>query len=199
MTKKYILTAFVAIVSLICSAQDEKTHKNMLFKAGINWSKLTDDDYYDHYSTRQGFNVGFEAQIPTSNPCVYSIGLMYSQQGSHAEGFGVYKMDYINLPLLLNVYLWKGLAIKGGFQPGIFVYGNKKGRIFSSGTYHYAYDEEGDIEPEFNLDFSIPVGISYEFGRFQVDARYNFGLNDALREGARHRVIQLSLGYIFKK
>lgn len=45
MTKKYILTAFVAIVSLICSAQDEKTHKNMLFKAGINWSKLTDDDY----------------------------------------------------------------------------------------------------------------------------------------------------------
>ena len=108
-------------------------------------------------------------------------------------------MDYINLPLLLNVYLWKGLAIKGGFQPGIFVYGKKKGRRFSSGTYHYAYDEEGDIEPEFNLDFSIPVGISYEFGRFQVDARYNFGLNDALREGARHRVIQLSLGYIFKK
>ena len=124
---RFILTVFAAFLSLICSAQDEKTHKNMLFKAGINWSKLTDDDYYDHYSTRQGFNVGFEAQIPTSNPCVYSIGLMYSQQGSHAEGFGIYKMDYINLPLLLNVYLWKGLAIKGGVQPGMFVYGKKKG------------------------------------------------------------------------
>ena len=196
MTKKYILTAFVAIVSLICSAQDEKTHKNMLFKAGINWSKLTDDDYYDHYSTRQGFNVGFEAQIPTSNPCVYSIGLMYSQQGSHAEGFGVYKMDYINMPLLLNVYLWKGLAIKGGFQPGIFVYGKKKGNRL---TEHWSYDENESITPEFRLEFSIPVGISYEFSRFQVDARYNFGLNDALREGTKHRVIQLSLGYIVNK
>jgi hypothetical protein len=193
---RFILTVFAAFLSLICSAQDEKTHKNMLFKAGINWSKLTDDDYYDHYSTRQGFNVGFEAQIPTSNPCVYSIGLMYSQQGSHAEGFGVYKMDYINLPLLLNVYLWKGLAIKGGFQPGIFVYGKKKGNRL---TEHWSYDENESITPEFRLEFSIPVGISYEFSRFQVDARYNFGLNDALREGARHRVIQLSLGYIFKK
>ena len=70
---RFIFTVFAAFLSLICSAQDEKTHKNMLFKAGINLSKLTDDDYYDHYSTRQGFNVGFEAQIQTSNPCVYSI------------------------------------------------------------------------------------------------------------------------------
>ena len=193
---RFILTVFAAFLSLICSAQDEKTHKNMLFKAGINCSRLTGDDYYDKFSTRHGFNVGFEAQIPTSNPGVYSIGLMYSQQGSHAEGFGVYKMDYINLPLLLNVYLWKGLAIKGGVQPGMFVYGKKKGNRL---TEHWSYDEDESITPEFRLEFSIPVGISYEFSRFQVDARYNFGLNDALREGARHRVIQLSLGYIFKK
>ena len=199
MTKKYILTAFAAFLSLICSAQEEKTHKNMLVKAGFNWSVLTKGISYENYYTRHGFNIGYEAQIPTSNPCVYSVGVMYSQQGSQVDGYGVYKMDYINLPILLNIYLCKGLAIKGGIQPGMFVYGVKKGHITSSNSFHFSYDEKEDIVPEFNFELSVPVGISYELGRFQLDARYNFGLSDALYEGTKHRVIQLSLGYIFNK
>jgi hypothetical protein len=51
-----------------------------------------------------------------------------------------------------------------------------------------------------SFDFSIPVGLSYEFSNFVVDARYNWGLTktiDGLGDGTKNSVLQFTFGYKF--
>jgi hypothetical protein len=47
------------------------------------------------------------------------------------------------------------------------------------------------------FDLSIPVGISYEYKNFVLDARYNWGLTKIMDAGDAfyNRVFQLTLGY----
>ena len=49
------------------------------------------------------------------------------------------------------------------------------------------------------FDFSIPVGASYEYQNFVLDARYNIGVTKVI-DGldCRNSVFQLTLGYKFK-
>ena len=49
---------------------------------------------------------------------------------------------------------------------------------------------------EGDLDFSIPVGLSYEFYGVVVDARYNFSTTKFIDDVAtRHSVFQFTIGY----
>ena len=48
------------------------------------------------------------------------------------------------------------------------------------------------------VDFSIPIGISYEISDFVIDARYNLGLtniNDTDKYKSKNGVIMLTVGY----
>ena len=96
-------------------------------------------------------------------------------------------MDYLNIPVLANYYVVKGLAIKAGIQPG-FLLSAKAG--------------DTDIKDGCKkLDLSIPVGLSYEISDFVIDARYNLGLTKSFKgddiDGSKHSVIQITLGYKF--
>lgn len=116
---------------------------------------------------------------------------MYSQQGYKwsEDGFSATtKLDYINIPILANVYVVKNLAVKVGIQPGFNVNTSVPGEeIFG--------DESGDAK---TFDFSIPVGLSYEFSNVVLDARYNFGVTK-VGDGSDscNSVFQITLGYKF--
>ena len=46
------------------------------------------------------------------------------------------------------------------------------------------------------VDFSIPIGISYELNDFVVDARFNLGLTEvADLVKSKNRVFQITFGY----
>ena len=49
------------------------------------------------------------------------------------------------------------------------------------------------------FDFSIPVGLSYEFANFVFDARYNFGVTDVFdwSDAPKNSVFQFTFGYKF--
>ena len=71
---------------------------------------------------------------------------------------GTIKMDYINVPVLLNVYVTKGLAVKAGIQPGFKV--NSKVKVSASGA-----SAEVDLEKAFKakrLSRNLDVSISEE-------------------------------------
>ena len=54
----------------------------------------------------------------------------------------------------------------------------------------------GDAVKDFA--FAIPVGVSYEYESFVVDARYNIGVTKALKNvDSRHSVFSITLGYKF--
>ena len=99
--------------------------------------------------------------------------------------------DAINIPILANVYVVKGLAVKVGIQPAFKV--NEEMKMNSelgSGS--------KEVDSAESFDFSIPVGLSYEFNNVVLDARYNFGVTSVADGGdAKNSVFQFTLGYKF--
>lgn len=84
--------------------------------------------------------------------------------------------------MLANVYVAQGLAVKLGVQPGFMV------------------DKDGAGDDVKTFDFSIPVGLSYEFSHVVLDARYNWGVTkvvDAGDKSPKNSVFQITLGYKF--
>jgi predicted porin len=101
------------------------------------------------------------------------------------------KLDYINIPILANVYVAKNLAVKLGIQPGFNV--NAKRKAEANGN-----SAETDIDGVKSVDFSIPVGLSYEYSNFVLDARYNWGLTKIVdHSDSKNSVFQITVGYKF--
>ena len=116
-------------------------------------------------------------------------------QGCKYEESGVdvtLKNDYINIPVLANVYVAPGLALKAGIQPGFKV--NSKAKVKAGNT-----SVTKDLEDSFkSFDFSVPVGISYEYMNVCLDARYNIGVTKVMEDtDSKNSVFQLTLGYKF--
>ncbi len=127
-----------------------------------------------------------------------SAGLLYSMQGASvkdAEGDPKLEMNYVNIPILVNAYVAKGLALKAGIQPAFNV--SNKVKVAGISIDYDKYAPEGAEIKTF--DFSIPVGISYEYMNVCLDARYNIGVSKfADGDAGRNSVFQITLGYKFK-
>ena len=150
---------------------------------------------------RVGLVAGVEGEYQVSDIFSVSAGVLYSMQGAKQE-FSVlnqtfkntYKLDYINVPIMANVYVTKGLAVKLGIQPGFLVSSTTKAE---ANTFLGTGSSTNDIKAK-SVDFSIPVGISYEYNNFQLDARYNWGLTKVFENyKAKNSVFQITLGYKF--
>ena len=90
---------------------------------------------------------------------------------------------------MANVYVVKGLAVKLGVQPGF----NVSNKI--SANNRATVD---NLVKAQSVDVAIPVGVSYEYNNFQLDARYNWGVTKVY-EGSKvkNSVFQITLGYKF--
>lgn len=189
--KKILLTAVVMLASVASYAQQAVGTFTLQPKIGMNVASLTKCDGCD---PRIGLAAGVEAEYQATDIFSVSAGLIYSMQGNKAKAEGVTqttKLDYINIPILANVYVTKGLAVKLGVQPAFNV--SDKVKLSGGG----ASLEAEDVGAE-SFDFSIPVGLSYEFNNVVLDARYNFGVTNVADGGdSKNSVFQFTLGYKF--
>lgn len=189
--KKILLTAVVMLASVASYAQHAVGAFTLQPKIGMNVASLTKCDGCD---PRIGLAAGVEAEYQATDIFSISAGLIYSMQGNKAKEEGVTlttKLDYINIPILANVYVTKGLAVKLGVQPAFNVSDKRK---LSGGK---ASVEAEDVGAE-SFDFSIPVGLSYEYNNVVFDARYNFGVTNIADGGdSKNSVFQFTLGYKF--
>ena len=189
--KKILLMAVVMLASVASYAQQAVGTFTLQPKIGMNVPPLTKCDGCD---PRIGLAAGVEAEYQASDIFSVSAGLIYSMQGNKAKEEGVTlttKLDYINIPILANVYVTKGLAVKLGVQPAFNVSDKQK---LSGGK---ASVEAEDVGAE-SFDFSIPVGLSYEYNNVVFDARYNFGVTNIADGGdSKNSVFQFTLGYKF--
>lgn len=189
--KKILLMAVVILASVASYAQQAVGTFTLQPKIGMNVASLTKCDGCD---PRIGLAAGVEAEYQATDIFSVSAGLIYSMQGNKAKEDGVTlttKLDYINIPILANVYVTKGLAVKLGVQPAFNVRDKQK---LSGGK---ASVEAEDVGAE-SFDFSIPVGLSYEFNNVVIDARYNFGVTNIADGGdSKNSVFQFTLGYKF--
>ena len=189
--KKILLMAVVMLASVASYAQQAVGTFTLQPKIGMNVASLTKCDGCD---PRIGLAAGVEAEYQATDIFSVSAGLIYSMQGNKAKEEGVTlttKLDYINIPILANVYVTKGLAVKLGVQPAFNVSDKQK---LSGGK---ASVEAEDVGAE-SFDFSIPVGFSYEYNNVVFDARYNFGVTNIADGGdSKNSVFQFTLGYKF--
>lgn len=183
--------AAMLLSSVATFAQHEVGSITIQPKIGMNIADLTKEDDSD---VRIGLAVGAEAEYQATDMFSVSAGLLYSMQGCKGSDSGVkatIKLDYINIPILANVYVTKGLAVKLGIQPGFNI--NAKAKAEANGV-----SAEADIDDVKTLDFSIPVGVSYEYQNFVLDARYNWGLTKVAKDiDDKNSVFQITLGYKF--
>lgn len=201
--KKLFLSLVMMISSMVTFAQNEPGTFTIRPEVGFNVSKLLlsgSNGYgYDfgESHTKLGFVVGAEAEYQANDWFGVSGGLLYSQMGAKGKpGLDIsINYDYIAVPILANFYVWKGLCMKVGVQPA-FSIGNKateKGAEITNWSGDYTR----------KLDIQIPVGFSYEIGGFIVDARYNVGAINILKNqptsmSFRNSVTQITLGYKFR-
>ena len=104
-----------------------------------------------------GFGYGVKAGINIAN--------LTNSDGNYKVGFtgGIfadYRFSNLNIPILANFYLVKGLAVKAGVQPGFLLGAN-----------------DGMKDAFKTFDLAVPVGVSYDFNcGLILDARYNIGV-----------------------
>lgn len=195
--KKLFLMALMAFIATTASfAQWSVGSITVQPKIGINGANITDADNSD---SRIGLVLGGEFEYRVSPIFSLSAGALYSMQGCKGTaededgntGDVSLKLDYINVPILANVYVVKGLAIKLGIQPGFNV--RHKATATVSGV-----NVTTNLPGVKSVDFSIPIGVSYEFNRFVIDGRYNFGLTKLIDDSdSKNSVFQFTFGYKF--
>jgi hypothetical protein len=140
--KKLILTLLSGMLPVILFAQNPKGSFSLTPMAGINVTGLSGATT-DIYKYKVRLTAGVEAEYGVNDWLGLSLGAFYSQQGAKIdfssfsvapdengieycytkEKYGKLHCDYLNFPLLANIYFPKirGLAFKIGMQMGVLV------------------------------------------------------------------------------
>lgn len=185
--KKLMLMAALMLSATMSYAQHAVGTTTIQPKIGLNVATITQDDNAD---PRIGLVAGAEFEHQIAPRFSLSAGVLYSMQGAKYDD-ATLKMDYINVPILANYYITRGLAIKAGLQPGFNINHKLSGNGVSIDIDHTGFDAK-------TVDLSIPVGLSYEIDNFMIDARYNFGVTEIIEDAdSKNSVFQISVGYKF--
>ena len=183
--KKLFAMAVALLTATSMFAQPEAGTFTLQPSAGVAIATLSGDGT----KAKVGFQGRFEGAYQMTDAFAVSLGLGCSQYGAKKEGTDTkINLAYITVPVLANYYLVNGLAVKTGVEVG-----------FKSSAESKNGDEKEDIEGVKSVIMSIPVGASYEYKQFVLDARYNIGVTKAFKEGdAKQSAFVVTLGYKFK-
>ena len=195
---KRLFTVIFAVLAMVsASAQEREGTITVQPRVGVNRSTMS-----DYNQAKFGYAFGMELEYQMTEIFSLSAALMYSDQGAKDDSDGIKEtldLDFVNVPIMLNCYVLPGLAVKAGVQPAF----RTKASVKSDGLnvdVDWLLKQYGEDTELSKFLLSVPVGLSYEFKNFVLDARYNFGVTDLFKgEGTMHNnVLQLTLGYKFE-
>ncbi len=163
-------------------------------KGGLNFASI---DASTSVDSRTGFNAGAFALFKLTKIGIQPE-LLFSSQGFKLKD-AVQDINstynYINIPVLLKIYLVAGLNLQLGPQFG-FVSKAEVETVDLSGTSSVTDVKDqlkgSDISAALGLGWDLPFGLT-------VDGRYNLGLSDindsAAASTVKNQVIQVSVGW----
>jgi hypothetical protein len=186
MKKSLVLVAGMIMLTGAVFSQ----HVNFGIKAGYNSSSVKVEDGVD-YDSKSGLHFGGLAHIHINRQFAVQPELVFSCQGGE-DGDAKLKLNYLNIPVLLQYMINNGFRLQTGPQLGFLLSAKQK---FGDVT----VDVDDIIK---STDFSWVFGAGYIFtSGIGIDARFNLGLTDISEDSdfeARNRVFQVGLFYQFK-
>ena len=179
--KKLLILATITVYSVVLNAQVKIAFG---LKGGLNFSKFNLSDLPSNSKT--GVHGGAFALFKFAKVGIQPEVIL-SQQGSEVN-LDDFESLYINIPLILKIYLAAGVNLQIGPQFGFL---NRA--EWNNTTDIKDKFEKADISAGLGAGWDAPFGLSF-------DARYNLGLtnnNDGLyaNETIKNQVIQISIGF----
>ncbi len=190
---KYLF--FTAIAFLIFTGTIQAQNVNIGIKGGLNSYTLLGDHSID-FNPKLGFNLGLLGHIHINSNLAFQPELLYSGQGTTYKISGLdnsIKLNYVNIPLILQYMFDNGFRIQAGPQLGILASANL-----------VRGDSSSDLKDNYkSTDIGLTVGVSYvkPSTGFGIDFRYNRGLTNINSNGTINSYnggVQLGLFYLFQ-
>ena len=113
-----------------------------------------------------------------------------------------YQLDYIQVPVLLKLYLVKGLSVEAGPQFGFKIHEEIDYQPNADGGDVEISEDDSYVK---DVDTGVALGASYKFDSgFFINGRYTIGLTDIYKDDtifqnvdAKNKVWQVGLGFMF--
>lgn len=170
-----------------------QTHIQPGIKAGLNVANVHGKNF--DYNPRASFHAGGLLHIHLNRTWAIQPELVFSSQGAKYTNNGVdyrTKLDYINIPALVQFMTASGFRVETGPQLGFLVAARSKANEGTNNNVNNQYR---------SADLSWALGAGYLFpSGFGIDARYNFGITEITENAAldrRNNVFQVGLFYQF--
>ncbi len=194
---------------------------DMGLKGGINFANVNAvSTVVSTYGTQIGYHGGAYASFRLGKVAIQPE-IIYSTEGQQYKyvqpGYPSLKstFGYINIPIMLKVYLAGGFNLQAGPQFGYL--NNSKGYSYqysANGAPIVASQSMGDYVKAYNVSLGLGAGLDLPFG-LNFTLRYNAGLSDINKltgnnqsalpgspfgtSAAKSEVLQISVGYrLFK-
>ena len=193
---KIRLLIAVIFFSIFTNAAFSQKTVNLGIMAGTDLHKIMGRSFDEQY--KFGYHAGAFLEVKVAKigiqPEVY-FSQVNVQDGNDStrivslDRITKAHLSYLNIPIMVNLYFTKAVALQLGPQFGILVNQNTSGY--------------GNVENAFKSgDFSLAGGLNIKISKFRVYGRYVVGLNDK-NDGKvatdnskwRSQTIHLGVGY----
>jgi hypothetical protein len=180
--------SFILILGLttLASAQvNDGTTAQFGVKGGVNFSNFYVEDVDDN-NVLTSFNAGLFATIPLNDFLAFQPELLYSRKGSElvydnaiASGSAKFKLNYIELPVLLKINVAKNLSVHAGPYVAYLIDAQVSNET-DSGSFDFEDNYDND---DFNkFDVGLSAGVGLDFDNLGIGVRYNYGLSTIGKE-----------------
>lgn len=183
---KPLFTFIVLAIILTLSARSQTTRLPLVgIRGGANFSNLYTSGARDTKSLT-GFNVGLFSKIPVSGmlaiePEIYftTKGATISYNNFFVNGTATFKLNYIELPLMMVVNLTENFNIHAGPYAGYLVNGSVKNNA-NIDLFNF---EDNITADDFNrIDAGVAAGAGLDFSGVSIGIRYSYGLTKVGKE-----------------
>lgn len=198
MKRKLLTTVFCLFT--VCAAFSQIS---IGVKAGLNLADVQGDDVED-LGIRPSFLAGAYLAVDLSDKFRLQPEVLFVSAGSKGDEFDssigrdvedTYKLNYVAVPVMFMYRVTSFFNIQAGPQISFLASAKNVTKIDGVDD-----DIETDIKDTLKgTDFGVNAGVGFDFGKFNVSARYSIGLSDINDiEGAnsvKNHAIQVALGY----
>lgn len=188
-------------------------------KGGYNLSSAYFFHSFNGSNIITKYEGGYQAGIIAMNYIRHHIGLqaelLYTQKGwkqrfDNGEPDFVTELDYIELPLLVNIHTGKEqmhfFANAGCFAEYLVNVNQSALPSDTNGQQFYPFDESRDHNFGYGFRGGIGAFYDFDFGTLMLESSFTYSLSDMLEPGSlssgipnssKNYVIGISVGYMF--